>query len=122
MRVRLNELSDHELAEAVNTFNTRYGEMEKVLWCLATHSRVALLNHDEAPVLEALIWTIKSWWGVQGVRSETKSAMTGALLTLDWSPDLFAPIDTPPTAIEDHCHRPGRNPCPREHCPGCPAA
>jgi len=88
------------LAEAVRTFNTRYGEMERVLWCLSTHSRAALLDDDEAPVLEALIWTIKSWWGVQGVRRETKSAMARALVTLEWSPDLFEPVDTPPPGAE----------------------
>lgn len=102
MRVRLNELSDHELAEAVGEFNTRYGEMERVLWCLSTHSRAALLDHDEAPVLEALVWTIKSWWGVRGVRRETKSAMARALVTMEWSPDLFEPVDTPPPGGEEY--------------------
>jgi hypothetical protein len=102
MPVRLNELSDHELAEAVSEFNTRYGEMESVLWCLSAHSRAALLDHDDAPVIEALIWTIKSWWGVQGVRHATKSAMARALVTLDWSADLFEPVDMPPADGEEY--------------------
>jgi hypothetical protein len=102
VRVRLNEVSNHELSSAINTFNTRYGEMERVLWCLATHSRAALLDHEEAPVLAELVWTLKKWWGVQGVRSETKSAMARALLSLEWSPELFEPIDTPPPGIEDY--------------------
>jgi hypothetical protein len=89
MQIRLKEASDHELGEAVSAFNIRYGEMERVLWCLSTHSRIALLNQDDAPVLGELIWKIKSWWGVQGVRHETKFAMANALVTLDWSPDLF---------------------------------
>ena len=102
MPVRLNEKSDQELAEAVREFNIRYGEMERVLWCLSTHSRDSLLEHDEAPVLGELIWTIRSWWGVQGAPRETKSAMARALLTLEWSPDMFEPLDTPPPGADDH--------------------
>lgn len=102
MRVRLSEASEHELAEAVRAFNARYGEMEKVLWCLSTHARAALLNRDDTDILEALIWTIKSWWGVQGVRRETKSAMAKALIDLDWSPEMFGPVDTPPPGAEDY--------------------
>lgn len=101
--MKLNELSEHELAEAVREFNARYGEMERVLWCLSAHSRAALLDHDnEAPALEALIWTIKSWWGVQGVRRETKSAMARALVTLEWTPELFGPVDMPPAGAEEY--------------------
>ncbi|WP_156657796.1 SIR2 family NAD-dependent protein deacylase, partial [Mycobacterium kyorinense] len=100
--VRLNEASEHELAEAVHSFNSRYGEMERVLWCLSTHCRAALLNNDDARVLEELVWTIKSWWGVQGVRTETKSAMARALLTLDWSPELLEPTDTPQLGGEEY--------------------
>ena len=82
--------------------STRHHKTETVLWCLSTHSQAALLDHHEAPVLEALIWTIKSWWGVQGVRHETKSAMAKALITLEWSPDLFEPVDTPPPDAEEY--------------------
>jgi hypothetical protein len=102
MQVRLDQVSDRELAQAVDTFNVRYGEMERVLWCLATHSRQALLDYNKTPVLEALVWTIKSWWGVQGVRRETRSAMATALLALDWSPDHFHPLVVPPAGIEDY--------------------
>jgi hypothetical protein len=102
-QVRLNELSDHDLAQAVRDFDTRYGEMERVLWCLSIHSGDALLYHHEAPVLGQLIWTVKSWWGVRGVPSETKPAMARALLTLEkWSPDLFAPVDMPPRGAEEY--------------------
>ena len=101
MNGRPDELSDEERAEAVRAFDALYGEMEKVLWCLSIHSRAALLDGDgESPVLEALIWTIKSWWGVQGVRHETRSAMARALVTLEWSPELFEPVDTPPPGGE----------------------
>jgi hypothetical protein len=35
----------------------------------------------------------KSWWGVQGVRSETKAQIAEALTqSLTWSPDLFGPV------------------------------
>ena len=101
MRVRPDELSDQERAEALREFDALYGEMEKVLWCLSIHSRAALLDRDgESPVLEALIWKVKSWWGVQGVHGETKSAMARALVALEWSPDLFEPVDTPPSGGE----------------------
>lgn len=103
MQQPLDAVSEQELAEALRAFDARYGEMERVLWCLATHSRAALLDGDgQAPVLEALIWTIKSWWGVQGVRRETKSAMASALVTMDWSPGLFEPLDSPPAGSEEY--------------------
>jgi hypothetical protein len=103
MNVRPEELSDQERAEAVRAFDKRYGEMEKVLWCLSTHSRAALLDGDgESPVLKELVWTIKKWWGVQGVRHETRSAMARALVTLEWSPELFEPVDTPPRGGEEY--------------------
>ena len=104
MRIRLNELSDHKLAEAVRTFNDRYGEMERALWCLSNHSRAALLKHDdEAPALGELVWTIRKWWAVQGVRLETKSAMAKALVNLEeWSPELFQPVDLPPADAEEY--------------------
>jgi hypothetical protein len=102
MQVRLNDLSDHQLAEVVRAFNTRYGETEKVLWCLSTHSQAALLKQHQAPVLGELVWKIRSWWGVQGAPREIKSAMARALLTLDWSPDLFAPVDMPPPGAEEY--------------------
>lgn len=103
MRQPLEAVSEKQLADALRAFDARYGEMERVLWCLATHSRAALLDGDgEAPVLEALVWTIKSWWGVQGVWTETKSAMASALSTLDWSPGLFESVPAPPVGSEEH--------------------
>lgn len=84
MRQPLESVSEQELATALRAFDTRYGEMEKVLWCLAEHSRAALLNGDrKALVLETLVWTIKSWWGVQGVRRETRSSMATALSAVE---------------------------------------
>jgi hypothetical protein len=54
-------------AVAVGAFNARFGEMERVLWSLSLNSRAALLARENSPVLAALVWAIKSWWGVQGV-------------------------------------------------------
>ena len=61
-----------ERAAAVSAFDARFGEMEQVLWSLSVHSLPALLAGESSPALEALVWTVKSWWGVQGVRSENK--------------------------------------------------
>lgn len=99
----LESMSDHELAAAIRAFDARYGEMEKVLWCLATHSREALLNGlGEAPALGMLVWKIKSWWGVQGVRRETQPAMVNALSAMDWSSDLFQPLAAPVPWSEEY--------------------
>jgi hypothetical protein len=92
-QVKLADYTDSQLAEAVSAFHASFGEMERVLWCLSAESRAGLLAGENSPVLEALVWTIKSWWGVQGVRSETKAQMAGALTqSLTWSPDLFGPV------------------------------
>jgi len=56
-------------------------------------------------VVEALIWTVKSWWGVQGVRTETKTLMARALAQLPWSAELFdAPTSVSEDAEEFACH------------------
>lgn len=82
-----------ERAVAISMFDARFGEMEQVLWCLSVNSRPALLAGESSPVLEALVWTVKSWWGVQGVRSETKALMARALAeSMTWSPELFGPV------------------------------
>lgn len=83
-------LSVSQRAEAVSAFNARYGEMEQALWCLSRYCRPALIDGESNAVLEALVWTLKSWWGVQGVRSETKALMArGLVQAVDWSADLF---------------------------------
>jgi hypothetical protein len=72
-------------AEAVAAFDACFGEMDRVLWCLSRQCRPALLSGQSTPAVEALVWTLKSWWGVQGVRSETKSFMARVLiLAVDW--------------------------------------
>jgi hypothetical protein len=91
--MKLTDYTNAERAAAVAAFDARYGEMEQVLWCLSVNSRPRLLAGESSPALEALVWTVKSWWGVQGVRSETKAQMARALAeSVGWSPDLFGPV------------------------------
>jgi len=77
-----------ELVKACQAFNSRYGEMERVLWALAERSREDLLRNEYSTVVEEFVWTIKSWWGIQGVRREMKQIAAEALLRLEWRPDL----------------------------------
>ena len=90
--VRLVAYAAAERVAAVRAFDARFGEMERVLWCLSVHARAGLLAGARSPVPEALVWTVKSWWGVQGVRSETRTQMARALESISWSPDLFGPV------------------------------
>ncbi len=92
--MKLTDLPDPvERAAAVSLFDARFGEMEQVLWFLSVHSRPRLLTGESSPELEALVWTVKSWWGVQGVRSETKAQLAKALAeSVTWTPDLFGPV------------------------------
>jgi hypothetical protein len=96
---RLSALTEAQRAEAVSEFNARFGEMERALWCLSLNSRAELLEGDDLRVVETLIWAVKSWWGVQGVRSDTKTRMAKALLgAVDWSPAVFE--DTSPVTSD----------------------
>ena len=83
------QLSCAERVEAVNAFNERYGEMERALWVLSTNCRKSLLLHESSPVLEALVWTLKSWWGVQGVTAQAKPLIAQALTELEWTSEMF---------------------------------
>jgi hypothetical protein len=76
---------------AVERFDALYGESERALWCLSRHCRTPLLEGRNAPEVEALVWTIKSWWGVQGVATATKPAIAAALASVKWSAELFEP-------------------------------
>jgi hypothetical protein len=81
-----------ERAAAISLFDARFGQMEQVLWFLSARSRSGLLAGESSPELEALVWTVKSWWGVQGVRSEAKAQMATALAgSVTWTPGLFGP-------------------------------
>jgi len=89
----LADYTDAERSASVAAFDARYGEMEQVLWCLSVNSRPGLLAGKSSPALETLVWTVKSWWGVQGLRSETKAQMARALAeSATWSPDLFGQV------------------------------
>ncbi len=104
--MRLTDLSDSERATAVSEFNRVFSEMDRALWCLSRNCRGPLLNRRNAPVVEALVWTVKSWMGVQGVRSETKTLMAEALATLDWSADLFEETSHAPDGADSYaCDR-----------------
>jgi hypothetical protein len=94
-----------ERVEAVERFNALYGETERALWCLSRHCRAALLQGRGTAEVEALVWTLKSWWGVQGVRSQTKQGMAQALASLDWSEELFAPTSGVPFGAADDASR-----------------
>jgi hypothetical protein len=99
---RLSALSEAQRAEAVSEFNARFGEMEQVLWCLSLNSRAELLEGHDLKVVETLVWAVKSWWGVQGVRSDTKALMAGALLrTVGWSSALFENTSPVTSGAED---------------------
>lgn len=89
-------------AAAVGAFNARFGEMEQVLWCLSRHSRTALLDRQSSPVVEALVWTVRSWWPVQGVsRATGKVISTGLTSAVAWSPRLFEPVSGYEHGAED---------------------
>jgi hypothetical protein len=105
--VKLTEYTSAELEAAVATFDARCGEMEQVLWCLSVNARPGLLVGESSAVLEALVWTVKGWWGVQGVRSETKGQLARALAeSIPWSPSLFGPVpDYGPDRARFACDR-----------------
>lgn len=85
----LTNLNPTDGAEAVSAFDKIYGRMDSALWRLSRHCRADLLAGTSSPRVEALVWTVKSWWGVQGVRTETKAQMAQALAQMQWTPDAF---------------------------------
>jgi hypothetical protein len=101
MHADLAALPLAERAEAVRAFDARYGEMQRVLWCLSRHCRADLVNGSSSVVVGELVWTLKSWWGVMGVRAETRTLMAAALpLAVDWSAGLFEEKFTAGAAAE----------------------
>jgi hypothetical protein len=82
----------------VQSFNRRYAEMERALWCLSNAARGYLLRAERSGVIEELVWTIKSWWGVQGVKKRIKSIATDALVKLEWNAELFS--GSPPLLVD----------------------
>jgi hypothetical protein len=91
---------------AVEAFDQLYGEMEDVLWCLSRLCREPLRDNRPAPVLEELVWTIKCWWAVRGVRREDKSRLARALVALDWDHSDFENDNVPLHEAEEYaCSR-----------------
>jgi hypothetical protein len=74
---------------AVSLFNSRYADMEAVLWKVSRVARDHLLIRKRSQVLEELVWTIKSWWGVQGVEKNVKVIAPDALLDLNLQTEVF---------------------------------
>ncbi len=79
------------VTEAVEVFNSRYAEMERALWCLSRAAAGAIQAREPSPVIQEFVWTIKSWWGIQGVRTETKAGAAAGLLQKDWGDVLAQP-------------------------------
>jgi hypothetical protein len=76
-------------AKAVQLFNGRHGETERVLWFLSCQARAPLLAGEGGPILETLVWSLKSWWGVQGVSAASKKPIAEAISGLEWSEAVF---------------------------------
>lgn len=85
----LATISASDVAKAVAAFNSIYGEMERALWRVSRAAREPLLRRRESTLVGALAWTIKSWWGVQGVRSEIRAISARALASLEWTEAMF---------------------------------
>ena len=98
--MNLSALTASEITQAVNEYNRRYSEMDRTLWCLSKHCRESLIDGQSTIVVETLVWTIRSWWGVQGARKETKTLLANALSELSWTPDLFSPLAICPENVE----------------------
>ncbi|HUB71727.1 MAG TPA: hypothetical protein VL984_15000 [Acidimicrobiales bacterium] len=81
--------SCEERAEAVRAFDERFAEMERVTWFLSQQCRAPLVAGATSPVVEALVWTLRSWTGPQGVTPEAKQVISQALCQWRWPPQLF---------------------------------
>lgn len=87
--MNVGSITPERVAEAVESFNSVYGEMDEVLWCISKAAREDLLKGRPSPVVEGLVWTIRSWWGVQGAKRETKTYAARALTKMKWVRSLF---------------------------------
>jgi hypothetical protein len=70
--------SPEAVLQAVIVFNSRYGAMESALWNLSLRARESLLA-GETLETEVLVWTVRSWWGVQGAQRTTAAVAAEAL-------------------------------------------
>lgn len=73
----------------MRSFDSIFDEMESALWVLAKAARADLTRAQPSSTVEGLVWTVKSWWGIQGVRSEVKVLMSKALAAEEWSIQSF---------------------------------
>lgn len=78
-----------DLTAAVELFDSRHGESERVLWFLSQQARPELLAGAGGLIVETLVWTVKSWWGVQGVTTTSKTPIAQAIAELGWSDVVF---------------------------------
>lgn len=101
--------TQQERAAAVRAFDAVYGDMDHTLWTVSQACRTSLLRHEHSVLLDELVWTLKSWWGVQGVRLDTKHAMAAALIGLEWAPEHFEPTYLPAGAAESFAEEVVRN-------------
>ena len=88
--MRPENVQASEVIKGVTAFNSRYREMEAALFCLANAAAKDLLRGVSSTLSEELVWTIKSWWGIQGVRRDVKRIAAEALLALEWRSEFFA--------------------------------
>jgi len=83
--------TESDVSQAVEAFNAIYGEMERALWCMAGAARDSLRRGQPSEACQALVWTIKSWWGIQGPKMSFKRIAADALASQDWPATLFDP-------------------------------
>lgn len=80
-----------DVKRCIEAFDSRFAEMDRALWCLSRAATEAILARKRSEVTEVFVWTIKSWWGIQGVRRETKIIAADALLDMDLDQRWLAP-------------------------------
>jgi hypothetical protein len=74
--------------------------MDEALWDLSLSARASL--QARSPVeAEALVWTVRSWWGVQGATRDTGVIAARALLQLGLRRELFLDEFSSARAVED---------------------
>ena len=78
------------VVEAVAAYDARYGKVDNMMWRKSLAARPSLLNSMASSEVLDLIWTVKSRWGVQGVRSETRQLAGDAFAAFAWSEELFS--------------------------------
>lgn len=78
-----------EVASAVAAYNAVYSEMDEALWQVSMSVRGPLLERRLVPGIETLVWTVRSWWGVRGVKTETRRIAARALVEMEWTEKMF---------------------------------